>query len=118
MKCTQIVIYRVSAKAGHIRTNWVQEVRSDGWVRATQDPEVHALNGSWIAPHNVITFTEPHFGYDYGGVAEGTLVQVFDEVGMVVRRRGAGYDVLLDGHVKDVCWDSIRPVEDPCNDAG
>ena len=118
MKSTRLVVYRVSAKAGHIRTSWVQEVRPDGWVRCTATADPPPTSGAWIAPQNVITFTTPHHSYDYGGIPEGTLVQVFDEVGMVVRRRGARYDVLIDGRVKDINWDSVRPVEDPCNDAG
>lgn len=118
MKITRLVVYRVSAKAGHIRTSWVQEVRPDGWVRCTATADPPPTSGAWIAPQNVITFTTPHHSYDYGGIPEGTLVHVFDEVGMVVRRRGARYDVLIDGRVKDINWDSVRPVEDPCNEAG
>ena len=88
MKCTQIVIVKVSPRAGHIKSFWVQEVRPDGWVRAHYEQDQHPFLGTWFAPHNVVCFTEPHFNYDYGGISEGTLVQNIDVVGMVVRRRG------------------------------
>ena len=118
MKCTQIVIVKVSPRAGHIKSFWVQEVRPDGWVRAHYEQDQHPFLGTWFAPHNVVCFTEPHFNYDYGGIPEGTLVQNIDVVGMVVRRRGAVYDVLIDGKIKTLDWSSIRPVGDPCNETG
>jgi hypothetical protein len=64
----------------------------------------------------VISFFEPHNSYDYNGIKEGTLVQVVDTVGMVLRRRGARYDVLLNGREQTVDWDFVVPVADPCNE--
>lgn len=122
MKCNKLAVYRVSSRAGNIKTQWVQEVRADGWIRVTPGQESHHDNhpgaGTWIAPHNVVTFLEPHYTYDYGGIKEGTLVQVWEGVGIVVRRRNATYDILIDGAVRPCNWESVRPVEDPCNEAG
>ena len=118
MKCNNLAVYRVSARAGHIKTQWVQETRPDGWIRVTPGQDRHLTQGTWIAPHNVVTFLDPHYTYDYGGIKEGTLVQVWESVGMVVKRRNATYDILIDGQVRPFNWEAIRPVEDPCNEAG
>ena len=66
-----------------------------------------------MAPHNVLGFHEMHSSYDYGGIPDGTLVQVWDKTGVVVRRRGARYDVLSEGEIKDVPWEVVRPMESP-----
>lgn len=112
MRSNRLVTYRVSPKAGHIKTGWVLEARDDGWVRTSADYNLTAQGGTWIAPHNVIGFHTPQASYDYGGIPEGALVQVWDKTGVVVRRRGARYDVLTDGRVTDVPWDMVRPLED------
>ena len=118
MKCTQLAVFRVSPKGGHIKTQWIQEIRADGWIRTSHGSDIHPTMGAWIAPHNVITYIAPHFNYDYGGIKEGTLVQVWDHVAMIIRRRGAKYDVLIDGSSREVPWDAVRPVEDTCNETG
>lgn len=112
MRSNRLVTYRVSPKAGHIKTGWVLEARDDGWVRTSADYNLTAQGGTWIAPHNVIGFHTPQASYDYGGIPEGALVQVWDKTGVVVRRRGARYDVLTEGRVTDVPWDMVRPLED------
>jgi hypothetical protein len=112
MRSNQLVTYRVSPKAGHIKTGWVQEARADGWVRASQDYNLTVQGGTWVAPHNVIGLFTPQSAYDYGGISEGTLVQVWDKTGVVIRRRGARYDVLVEGRVADYPWDAVRPMED------
>ena len=116
MESNQLVLVRVSAKAGHVKSLWVHEVRSDGWVGCSYDRDARRLNWRWFAPHNVIHFFSPHTSYDFNGIKEGTLVEVADTVGMVLRRRGAKYDVLLDGREQAIGWEFVVPVEDPCNE--
>jgi hypothetical protein len=117
---SQIVIVKASARAGHIKSYWVREVREDGWVGAVYSPEALATQ-LWIAPHNVITFTEPIRSHDYNGIPEGTLVSVepvYSGVGMVIRRRGSRYDVLVEGREREIDWSQLRPIEVPCDSSG
>ena len=111
MRSNQLVTYRVSQRAGHIRSGWVMEARKDGWVRVSNDFNMTDQGGVWVGPQNVLAFYEPQSSYDYGGISEGTLVQVWDKTGVVVRRRGARYDVLMDGRISDIPWESVRPLE-------
>jgi hypothetical protein len=112
VRSNQLVTYRVSSRAGFIKSAWVIEVRSDGWVRISNAPDVTSYSGTWIAPQNVLGFHTPQGSYDYGGISEGTLVQVWDKTGVVVRRRGARYDVLIEGIVSDTPWELVRPLEE------
>jgi len=116
MESNQLVLVRVSARAGHVKPLWVQEIRADGWVGCSHDRAARRGFWHWFAPHNVISFFSPHTSYDYNGIKEGTLVNVADRVAMVLRRRGARYDVLLDGREQTVGWEYMVPVEDPCNE--
>ena len=118
MEPTQLALVRVSAKAGHVKPMWVQEVRSDGWIACTFARDERRGYWRWFAPHNVISFFEPHKSYDYNGIKEGTLVQVGSGVGVVLRRRGANYDILMGGREQAVSWEYMVPVEDPCNETG
>ena len=111
MRSNQLVTYRVSQRAGSIRSGWVMESRLDGWIRVSSDFNLTEQGGSWIAPQNILGFYAPHASYDYGGIPEGTLVQVWDKTGIVVRRRGARYDVLMEGRISDIPWESVRPME-------
>ena len=116
MESNQLVLVRVSARAGHVKTMWVREIRSDGWVACTNDGVSRTDTWRWFAPHNVISFFEPHTSYDYNGIKEGTLVQAFGRIGVVIRRRGANYDILLSGREQTISWEYIVPVEGPCNE--
>jgi hypothetical protein len=116
MEPTQLALVRVSAKAGHVKPMWVQEVREDGWIACTFARAERPGYWRWFAPHNVISFFEPHNSYDYNGIKEGTLVKVVDSVGMVIRRRGAKYDILIDGSERSISWEYVVPVADPCNE--
>ena len=111
MRSNQLVTYRVSQRAGNIKAGWVMEARNDGWVRVSSDFNLTDQGGVWIAPQNVLAFHTPQASYDYGGIPEGALVQVWDKTGVVVRRRGARYDVLMDGRIADIPWESVRPLE-------
>jgi len=112
VRSNKLVTYRVGTRAGFIKSGWALEVRRDGWVRVSSEPNVTAYGGTWIAPQNVLGFHEPHSSYDYGGIADGTLVQVWDKTGVVVRRRGARYDVLFEGKISDTPWEAVRPLEE------
>ena len=116
MESNQLVLVRVSAKAGHVKTLWAQVVRADGWVGCSYERSARPETWRWIAPHNVVSFFAPHTSYDYNGIKEGTLVQAFGNVGMVLRRRGANYDVLVGGREQTVGWEYVVPVADPCNE--
>lgn len=113
MESNKLVLVRVSASLGHVKTMWVREIRSDGWVACAEGA---GDAWRWFAPHNVISFFEPHTSYDYNGIKEGTLVQAFGNIGVVIRRRGANYDIILSGREQTISWEYIVPVEDPCNE--
>jgi len=114
-----IAVVRVSAKAGHIRAVRVMEKRHDGWIRGVmttgEEPKKSFLNreGSWYAPHNVISLHEETRSYDYNGIEPGTLVEWWSgRLGIVRERSGAWYVVVNPetGEDQQVSHEKIVPV--------
>jgi hypothetical protein len=114
----KVAIVKVSQKVGLLKSVYVHEIRSDGWVRGgpERDP---SWKGHWYAPKNIIQMVEadtPEFkSYDYNGIEPGTLVKYWgDEQGIVVSRKGAKYNVLPNGGSRpvQVDWSSLVPVLD------
>jgi len=112
----KVAIVRVSQRAGMLKSVYVYETRSDGWIRAGVDRDA-SWRSTWYAPKNIVQMIEvdkPEYrNYDYNGIEDGTLVEYWSsQRGMVIARKGAKYTILPLGASKPVLvdWEQVVPV--------
>jgi hypothetical protein len=117
----KIAVVKVSPRASLLKSLYVHEHRSDGWVRAGED-RWKPWSACWFAPHNVLQVVEVSHpdpaakGYDYNGIEPGTLVEYWaNKQGIVISRHGTQYTVMELGGKSPypVDWSQVRPVETP-----
>ena len=112
----KVAIVRVSQRAGMLKSVYVYETRSDGWIRAGVDRDA-SWRSCWYAPKNIVQTIEvdkPKYrNYDYNDILPGTLVEYWScQQGMVISRKGAKYTILPLGASKPVLvdWEQVVPV--------
>ena len=116
---TKLAVVRVSSKDGRLKTVWVYDHRSDGWLLGgegqTYAPQ---LCWAWWAPHHVLKVVEACKGHDWNGIKLGALVSfgsAFDDdtIGIVIERVRSQYIILRSdtNQITKISWECVRPIE-------
>jgi len=126
----KLAVVRMSSKAGSLKTVWVYDHRSDGWLLGGDERVFSPQRWwAWWAPHHVIKVIKASESHDWNDIKLGALVSFgspFDDdiIGVVIERVSSQYVILRSdtNEIVRISWEHVRPIEvtdqDSCKNLG